>query len=82
MARDWLGTSPQYWTEVEPLLDAMEANFSALATRYAALLPLVPKAALPFYRELVDSANITALRAKLVPICAPFLAFLSVVGWD
>jgi len=64
--RDWLGTSPQYWTEVEPLLDAMEANFSALATRYAALLPLVPKAALPFYRELVDSANITALRAKLV----------------
>ena len=44
----------------------MESNFSALAQRFAALLPLVPKAALPFYRELCDSVNITALRAKEV----------------
>lgn len=37
-----------------------------IAERFAALAPSLPPAVLPLWRELCDSANITALRAKQV----------------
>lgn len=66
ISRSWLGTNPEYWSEVEPLLDIMELSFATIAKRFATLLASVPKAASPFWSELCDSANITALRALQV----------------
>ncbi len=57
---------PGYSKEVEPLLAAMEEEFTALADGFAALQPQVPAHARPLYDDIVDAARVTALRATQV----------------
>jgi hypothetical protein len=57
------GHLPDYKSQVQPLLQAMAANFSAATAVLAALRPLVVAETLPFFDEIVDGANITAQRA-------------------
>jgi len=57
---------PGYSAEVEPLLAAMETEFTALADGFAALQDQVPAHARPLYDDLVDAARITALRATQI----------------
>ena len=57
---------PGYSKEVEPLLAAMEAEFTTLADGFAALQDQVPAHARPLYDDIVDAARITALRATQV----------------
>jgi hypothetical protein len=57
---------PGYSKEVEPLLAAMEDEFTALADQFEALQDQVPAYARPLYDDLVDAARITALRATQV----------------
>jgi len=57
---------PDYVSEIQPLLNAMQLNFTALTNQLADLRPQMYPEALPFFDEIVDSANITALRAQEV----------------
>jgi hypothetical protein len=76
--QDPLGTDPDYFTQVgtyvgilecnnnqtsEPLLATMEDEFSSLARRIAALQDQIPAYVLPLYQDLLDTAQMTALRA-------------------
>lgn len=54
---------PDYATEVEPLLSAMERSFTALATEYRTLAGSASAEARPLLDELADAARMTALRA-------------------
>lgn len=57
---------PGYSAEVEPLLAAMATQFTALAEQFTALQDDVPAHARPLYDDIVDSMQITALRARQV----------------
>ena len=57
---------PDYATEIQPLLNAMQGNFTTLTNDLAALRGAVYPEALPFFNEMVDSLNMTALRAQEV----------------
>lgn len=64
--RNPLHEPPGYSKEVEPLLAAMEQQFTAIADELTALQAEVPAHARPLFDDIVDSARITALRARQV----------------
>lgn len=57
---------PDYETEIQPLLLAMQQNFTALAEEMQSLRDRVSPAAYFLFDEIVDTMNITALRATNV----------------
>ena len=57
---------PDYITEIAPLLDAMQSNFTSLYNEFSTQRDGVYEEALPFFDEMVDSLHITALRAQEV----------------
>ncbi len=59
----WVWGGPDYATEVEPLLAAMETTFGAHASTLDALRSSIPTAAQPLFADLADAADVTALRA-------------------
>lgn len=57
---------PDYATEIQPLLNAMQSNFTSLFNQFSTLRSSVYPEALPFFDEMKDSIEITALRAQEV----------------
>ena len=57
---------PDYATEIAPLLDAMDRRFGALAADARALAAAVPAPARDLADDLLDAAQMTALRAHQV----------------
>ena len=55
--------NPDYQTEIMPLLNAMQSNFTLFTNRLQSITPSVNEDALFLFSELVDSMNITALRS-------------------
>ena len=64
--RNPLHSPPGYTAEVDPLLAAMEDRFGRDAQALESLRASVPDVARPLFDELVDAANITALRAQQI----------------
>jgi hypothetical protein len=57
---------PNYVNEIRPLLNEMNVKFTAHATKFKDLLPLIPAYSLKLYQDIVDTAEILGLRAKFV----------------
>jgi hypothetical protein len=57
---------PDYATEIDPLLNEMDSAFDLKAQLLAAIAVDVPPLVSPLYQDLLDSAQITALRAEQV----------------
>lgn len=57
---------PNYETEIAPLLNAMQSNFTSLYNQFTSYRSGVYPEALPFFDEISDSIYITALRAQEV----------------
>eukprot|EP01094_Clydonella_sp_ATCC50884_P000968 TRINITY_DN10725_c0_g1_i2.p1 TRINITY_DN10725_c0_g1~~TRINITY_DN10725_c0_g1_i2.p1 ORF type:complete len:547 (+),score=60.05 TRINITY_DN10725_c0_g1_i2:141-1781(+) len=55
-----------YENDVQPLLAAMEKQFNNLLIQFTALEGQIPANAKRFYDEIVDAANVTAVRASQV----------------
>lgn len=51
------------YSQLRPLLAAVSQSFHTTLDRIAAAAPQVPTAAMPLFDDIVDSVNITALRA-------------------
>lgn len=58
--------SPNYKSEIEPLLAEMETTFGALADRGDALRARIPAEARDLFDDLADAARMTALRATQI----------------
>eukprot|EP00043_Microstomoeca_roanoka_P012301 m.118520 g.118520 ORF g.118520 m.118520 type:complete len:806 (+) comp15451_c2_seq1:171-2588(+) len=57
---------PDYWTQIRPLLETMNATFGASFAAIESLQAKVPAGRRDLFAELIDSAHITFLRARLV----------------
>jgi len=57
---------PNYKNEIQPLLLAMSGNFSSLTSELASLRSSLYPESFPFFDEMVDTLNMTALRAREV----------------
>jgi hypothetical protein len=64
--RNPLHGPPDYDEELEPLLAEMKATLTAAAADLTALRASVPAETLPLYDDLLDAAQVTALRARQV----------------
>ena len=66
MRYGWFWGGPDYATQVEPLLAAMESAFATEAVTFDGLRAGVPASARPLVDDMADAAQVTALRAKQV----------------
>jgi hypothetical protein len=66
MRYGWFWGGPDYATQVEPLLAAMESAFDTKAVTFDGLRAGVPAYVRPLVDDMADAAQVTALRAKQV----------------
>lgn len=55
-----------YSSEIEPLLNEMEGRFLVLRNRFIGLESRIPNKMLPFFKDFINGAKITYLRAKQI----------------
>ncbi|EGD82140.1 hypothetical protein PTSG_02814 [Salpingoeca rosetta] len=69
-----LDMQPNYWTEVRPLLAAMNATFGEAFAAVKNIQRHIPAARAHIFQDLVDSAHMTFLRAQQVYALYDFAA--------
>jgi hypothetical protein len=69
-----------YIKYVRPLLHTMESAFATLNSKYQRIFKNIPSHMLPLWYDLMDSMEITSLRAKQIAAIYDFLDFTLSIG--
>eukprot|EP01121_Diplochlamys_sp_Union-15-3_P022376 TRINITY_DN9498_c0_g1_i1.p1 TRINITY_DN9498_c0_g1~~TRINITY_DN9498_c0_g1_i1.p1 ORF type:complete len:638 (+),score=91.30 TRINITY_DN9498_c0_g1_i1:287-1915(+) len=72
---------PFYSNTLSPLLTTMESNFTSILQQLKQLTPLIPNYLSPLFSEIVDSLEITVLRAKEVHALYDYLWWTQSSSW-
>jgi hypothetical protein len=68
--------SIEFFTKyVRPLLHTMESSFASLNSKYQAIFKEIPPHLFPLWNDIVDSMEITFLRAKQIAAIYDYLDF-------